>query len=63
MDKEKFLAVELVSCLIPFSFDAIHYYTKIFNFFMRIRTEFVNQEKLRRKIYSSAPVDNSVKRT
>ncbi|PKK63862.1 hypothetical protein RhiirC2_869571 [Rhizophagus irregularis] len=61
IDKEKFLAVEPVSCLIPFSFDAIHYYTKIFNFFMRIRTEFVNQEKLRRKMYSSAPVDNSVK--
>ena len=26
--KEKFLSVELVFCLIPFSFDAIHYYTK-----------------------------------
>ena len=28
---------------------------------MTIRTEFVNQEKLRRKMYSSAPVDNSEK--
>jgi hypothetical protein len=59
--KEKFLAVKLVSCLIPFSFDTIDYYTKIFNFFMVIRTEFVNQEKLQRKMYSSAPVDNSEK--
>jgi hypothetical protein len=29
MGEKMFLAVELVSCLIPFSFDAIHYYTKI----------------------------------
>jgi len=28
---------------------------------MTIQTEFVNQEKLRRKMYSSALVDNSVK--
>nr|CAG8665332.1 4788_t:CDS:2 [Entrophospora candida] len=59
IDQNKFLAVELASCLIPFSFDAISYYTKIFNFFMIIQTEFVNQEKLWKKIYSSVPVNNS----
>ncbi|CAG8769369.1 5720_t:CDS:2, partial [Dentiscutata erythropus] len=59
ISQKKFLAVEMASCLIPFSFDTITYYTKIFNFFMTIRTEFIDQEKLRKKIYSSIPVGNS----
>ena len=31
-DKRKYLAVELASCIIPFAFDAITCYMKIFNF-------------------------------
>ncbi|CAG8452237.1 9399_t:CDS:2 [Acaulospora colombiana] len=54
-DKKKYLAVELASCIIPFSFDAITCYMKIFNFFAIIRKEFVEQEKLQRKIRSFIP--------
>ncbi|CAG8458993.1 7432_t:CDS:2 [Funneliformis mosseae] len=57
-DKRKYLAVELASCIIPFVFDAITCYMKIFNFFAVIRNEFVEQEKLQRKIRSFIPVNN-----
>ncbi|RIA90324.1 hypothetical protein C1645_737965 [Glomus cerebriforme] len=58
-DKKKYLAVEMASCMIPFSFDSISYYKKIFNFFAIIQTEFKEQKKLRKKIYSSIPIENS----
>ncbi|GES81487.1 hypothetical protein GLOIN_2v1486968 [Rhizophagus clarus] len=58
-DQKKYLAVELASCMIPFSFDSISYYTKIFNFFAIIQAEFKEQEKLRKKIYSSIPIENT----
>ncbi|CAG8579992.1 13413_t:CDS:2, partial [Acaulospora morrowiae] len=58
LDKRKYLAVELASCIIPFSFDAIACYMKIFNFFTVIRNEFVEQEILQRKIRSFIPTDN-----
>ncbi|CAG8546991.1 7857_t:CDS:2 [Cetraspora pellucida] len=57
-DKKKYLAVELASCIIPFTFDAISCYKKIFNFFAVIRNEFVEQEKLQKKIRSFIPADN-----
>ncbi|CAI2194595.1 12069_t:CDS:2 [Funneliformis geosporum] len=58
-DQKKYLAVELASCMIPFSFDSISYYTKIFNFFAIIQAEFKEQEKLRKKIYSSISIENT----
>ncbi|PKY55772.1 hypothetical protein RhiirA4_548898 [Rhizophagus irregularis] len=58
-DQKKYLAVELASCMIPFSFDSISYYMKIFNFFAIIQAEFKEQEKLRKKIYSSIPIENT----
>ncbi|RIA99768.1 hypothetical protein C1645_730679 [Glomus cerebriforme] len=58
-DKKKYLAVEMASYMIPFSFDSISYYKKIFNFFAIIQTEFKEQEELRKKIYSSFPIENS----
>jgi hypothetical protein len=58
-DQKKYLAVEIASCMIPFPFDSISYYTKIFNFFAIIQAEFKEQEKLRKKIYSSIPIENT----
>jgi len=58
-DQKKYLAVEIASCMIPFSFDSVSYYTKIFNFFAIIQAEFKEQEKLRKKIYSSIPIENT----
>jgi hypothetical protein len=49
------LAVELDSCRIPFSFDDIRCYAKIFNFFAVIRKKFIEQEKLRQELYSMVP--------
>ncbi|CAG8708759.1 10088_t:CDS:2 [Cetraspora pellucida] len=60
-DQKKYLAVEIASCIIPFSFDSISYYTKIFNFFAIIQDEFKEQEKLRKKIHSSIPIVNNEK--
>nr|CAG8542006.1 5713_t:CDS:2 [Entrophospora candida] len=57
-DKKKYLALELSSCIIPFAFDAITCYMKIFNFFAIIRNEFVEQEKLQKKIRCFIPTDN-----
>ncbi|PKK62681.1 hypothetical protein RhiirC2_855502 [Rhizophagus irregularis] len=57
-DKMKYLAVELVSCIVPFAFDAITCYMRIFNFFAVIRNEFVEQEKLQKKIRSFIPGNN-----
>ncbi|PKY45430.1 hypothetical protein RhiirA4_443732 [Rhizophagus irregularis] len=57
VEKRKYLAVELASCVIPFAFDAITCYMKIFNFFSVIRSEFVEQEKLQKKIRSFIPTD------
>ncbi|CAG8660516.1 19539_t:CDS:2, partial [Dentiscutata erythropus] len=57
-NKKKYLAVELASCIIPLTFDAISCYKKIFNFFAVIRKEFVEQEKLQKKIRSYIPADN-----
>jgi len=45
----------LASCVIPFSFEAITCYARIFNFFAVIRNEFVEQEKVQRKIRSFIP--------
>ncbi|CAG8544932.1 11409_t:CDS:2 [Scutellospora calospora] len=59
IDKKKYLAVEMASCMIPFSFDSISYYTKILNFFAIIQTEFKEQEKLHKKIYSYIPIENT----
>jgi hypothetical protein len=55
VEKKKYLAVELASCVIPFSFEAITCYARIFNFFAVIRNEFVEQEKVQRKIRSFIP--------
>ncbi|CAG8698669.1 29976_t:CDS:10 [Racocetra persica] len=58
--KQKYLAIELASCIIPFSFDAISCYARIFNFFAIIRNEFVKQEKIQKKIRSFIPLaDNN----
>ncbi|RGB32388.1 hypothetical protein C1646_743887 [Rhizophagus diaphanus] len=57
-DKRKYLAVELASCIIPFAFDAITCYMRIFNFFAVIRNEFVEQENLQKKIRSFIPGNN-----
>ncbi|CAG8665055.1 12410_t:CDS:2, partial [Funneliformis caledonium] len=57
VEKRKYLAVELASCVTPFAFDAITCYMKIFNFFSVIRSEFVEQEKLQKKIRSFIPTD------
>jgi hypothetical protein len=59
IDKKKYLAIELASCIIPFSFDAISCYAKIFNFFAVIRKEFVEKEKIQKKIRSFIPSDNN----
>ncbi|CAG8776459.1 3285_t:CDS:2, partial [Racocetra fulgida] len=60
IDKKKYLAIELASCIIPFSFDAISCYARIFNFFAIIRNEFVKQEKIQKKIRSFIPLaDNN----
>ncbi|CAG8620561.1 8723_t:CDS:2 [Diversispora eburnea] len=55
VDKKKYLAIELASCVIPFSFEAIGCYTKIFNFFMIIRNELNEQKKLLKKIRTFVP--------
>ncbi|CAG8582263.1 4991_t:CDS:1 [Diversispora eburnea] len=55
VNKKKYLAIELASCIIPFSFEAIGCYTKIFNFFAIIRNEFIEQEKLLKRIRSFMP--------
>ncbi|EXX78955.1 hypothetical protein RirG_010250 [Rhizophagus irregularis DAOM 197198w] len=55
VEKKKYLAIELASCVIPFFFEAITCYAKIFNFFAVIRNEFVEQEKVQRKICSFIP--------
>jgi hypothetical protein len=57
-DKKKYLALELSLCIIPFAFDAITCYMKIFNFFAIIRNEFVEQEKLQKKIRCFIPTDD-----
>ncbi|CAG8760509.1 3744_t:CDS:1, partial [Funneliformis caledonium] len=57
--QKKYLAIEIASCMIPFSFDSISYYKKIFNFFAIIQTEFTEQERLRKKICSSIPTENT----
>ncbi|GBC05056.1 hypothetical protein RclHR1_00600019 [Rhizophagus clarus] len=57
VEKRKYLAVELASCVIPFAFDAITCYMKIFNFFAVIRSEFVKQKELQKKIRSFIPTD------
>ncbi|RIB16466.1 hypothetical protein C2G38_2316507 [Gigaspora rosea] len=59
--KKKYLAVELASCIIPFTFDAITCYIRIFNFFAIIRNEFLEQEKLQRKIRAFIPTNNCSK--
>ncbi|CAI2191493.1 15649_t:CDS:1 [Funneliformis geosporum] len=59
-DRKKYLVIELATCIIPFSFDFISHFTKIFNFFKTIRTEFKEQEKLRKII--SNPADNNTER-
>ena len=43
--------------MVPFTFDAITCYMKIFNFFSVIRREFVEQEKLQKEIRSFIPTD------
>ncbi|KAF0439682.1 hypothetical protein F8M41_004127 [Gigaspora margarita] len=53
--RKKYLAIELSSCIIPFSIKAIACYSKIFNFFAVIRNEFLEQEKLQKKIRSFIP--------
>ncbi|CAI2192327.1 6581_t:CDS:2, partial [Funneliformis geosporum] len=53
-DRKKYLALEMATCLIPFSFDTISHFTKIFNFFRIIRTEFKEQNQLRKKISNLA---------
>ncbi|CAG8720416.1 1444_t:CDS:2, partial [Funneliformis mosseae] len=60
IDRKKYLAIELATCIIPFSFDSISHFTKIFSFFKTIRNEFKEQEKLRKKI--SNPADNITER-
>ncbi|GBB84815.1 hypothetical protein RclHR1_01140004 [Rhizophagus clarus] len=55
IEKKKYLAIELASCIIPFSFDTISCYTRIFNFFAIIRKEFVEQEEIQKKIRSFIP--------
>nr|CAG8452896.1 8319_t:CDS:2 [Entrophospora candida] len=61
VDKKKYLAIELASCIIPFPFEAITCYSKIFNFFAVIRNEFIEQEKLQKKIRSFIPsVDGDI---
>ncbi|RIB12108.1 hypothetical protein C2G38_2101793 [Gigaspora rosea] len=55
IDRKKYLAIELSSCIIPFSFEAIACYSKIFNFFAVIRNELLEQEKLQKKIRSFIP--------
>ena len=47
--KRKYLAVELASCVIPFAFDAITCYMKIFNFFAVIRSSSWNKKNYKRK--------------
>ncbi|CAJ0768977.1 3226_t:CDS:2, partial [Entrophospora sp. SA101] len=58
-DKKKYLAIELSSCTIPFSYDSISCYMKIFNFFAIIRKEFLEQQELYKKFGSFHPTDNS----
>nr|CAG8477317.1 10514_t:CDS:2 [Entrophospora candida] len=55
VDKKKYLAIELASCVIPFSFEEIGCYIKIFNFFAIIRNEFSEQKKLLKKIRTFVP--------
>ncbi|CAG8791021.1 6634_t:CDS:2, partial [Cetraspora pellucida] len=56
VDKKKYLAIELASCVIPFSFEEIGCYIKIFNFFAIIRNEFNEQKKLLKKIHTFVPL-------
>ncbi|CAG8520840.1 13810_t:CDS:1 [Acaulospora morrowiae] len=51
VDKKKYLAIELASCMIPFSIRTIGYYKQIFNFFKIIRNEFIEQELLEKISY------------
>ncbi|CAG8648778.1 16192_t:CDS:2, partial [Racocetra fulgida] len=55
LKKKKYLALELASCIIPFSFEAIMCYSKIFNFFAVIRNEFIEREKIQKKIRCFIP--------
>ncbi|CAG8734980.1 31575_t:CDS:2 [Racocetra persica] len=55
VDKKKYLAIELASCVIPFSFEEIGCYIKIFKFFAIIRNELNEQKKLLKKFRTFVP--------
>ncbi|RUS26985.1 hypothetical protein BC938DRAFT_483866 [Jimgerdemannia flammicorona] len=59
--RKEYLVIELASCIIPFAFDDMRCYTKIFNLFAVLRNELVQQEKLRKKLHSSVPSNVSVR--
>ncbi|CAJ0651801.1 9512_t:CDS:2 [Entrophospora sp. SA101] len=60
-DRRKYLAVELASCIIPFSLDSIVYFLKIFNFFQILKNEIFEQKEFRKKIMINTPEEDKMK--